>query len=564
MTLHGDVPFKTEPRPYQYKLFERFKNREYFGLFCDMGTGKTKISLDVAAYKYLTGQCNALLIIAPNHVHEQWVNVEAPKHMAVSYRPMTWHSNWTGRSAWVRQLNEFITMTMPALKVLAVNVEAFQSDSVVPFIADYVHSNKCFIVIDEATRIKHNTAKRTKTIHKLEKYGQRAVLTGTPVAQSPFNLWSMLEFLKHDYFKCNYFVFQHRYGILMKGTNSMTGAKFNTSIDEKNWGIVKSKLKQYREGRGEAGLMPNDYEDVATLVGTSEKNVRFIDTQDHFVKYKRLDELREYMKDDVGTISFAEAAPEMPEKVYEVIYVDMAPEQKRIYKELKANLMAEYAGKVVTAANKLALTTRLQQVTGGFFPYMEEARHFSPERNEWYTTVVGAGQLIGNANPKLDAIMEDLEEVNFDSIKVMLWAHFVPELKYAYDQLKNQYKCCLYYGGTGDKERAQIIKDFRDGKYDIFIGNPATAGFGLNFQNAPLHYYFSNDQTIENRLQAEARSRRIDAIQTCVYKDVIVRHTYDEKVYANIKAGRDMNDYFKDVTVEELLEDSDDDAEIVF
>ena len=326
---------------------------------------------------------------------------------------------------------------------------------------------------------------------------------------------------------------------------------------------MKGKLEATKTMRGSAGLMDDDYEDIGAVVGTSVKNVRFIATQDHFVKYKRLDELREYVSKDVGAISFAEAAPDMPDKVYEVIYVDMSPDQKRVYKELKANLMAEYAGKVVTAANKLALVTRLQQVTGGFFPYLEEESHYSPERREWYSKVVGAGQLIGNSSPKLDAIMEDLEEVNFNNLKVMVWAHFVAELKHAYEQLKDQYRCCLYYGGTSDADRSAIIRDFRAGKYDVFIGNPATAGFGLNFQNAPLHYYLSNDQTVENRLQAEARSRRIDVEQVCVYKDVIVKHTYDEKVYANIKAGRDMNDYFKDVTVEELLTDTEDE-DVVF
>lgn len=554
--------FKTEPRAYQRRFFERFKDADYFALFMDMGTGKTKVALDVAAHKFETGQCTALLVIAPNHVHEQWVRDECPKHLAVPYKAFVWKSSWIGRSYWVKQLNDFIVEVLPVLKVLVVNVEAFQSDTVVPFVADYVHSNKVFTVIDEGTRIKHEKAKRTKTIHKLQKYGQRALLTGTPVAQSPFNLWSMMEFLKHDYFGCNYFVFQHRYGILMRGTNQRTGAKFNVQMDEATWGKVKSKLKALREQRNGA-LMPTDYEDIGVMVGTSEKNVRFIDSQDHFVKYKRLDELREYVAKDVGAISFAEAVPDMPEPVYEVMYVDMSPEQKRVYKELKANLAAEYAGKSVTVANKLALVTRLQQVTGGFFPYLEEEKHYSPERHEWYSQVVGAGKLIGDSNPKLDAIMEDLEEVNFDDMKVMIWAHFVPELKHAYEQLKKQYKCCLYYGGTPDKERERIIRGFKDGEYDIFIGNQATAAFGLNFQIAPLHYYLSNDQTNENRLQAEARSRRMDKVQVCVYKDVIVRHTYDEKIYAAIKEGRDMNDYFKSVTVEELLTDTEDE-DIVF
>lgn len=550
-----DFTFKTEPRPYQRTFFERFRDSEYFALFMDMGTGKTKVTLDIAAYKFLTGQITALLVIAPNHVHEQWTTDECPKHLSIPYRPFVWRSASIGRSYYMRQLNEFIVTVMPFLKILVVNVEAFQSDTIVPYIADYVHSNKVFTVVDEGTRIKHEKAKRSKTIHKLEKYGHRALLTGTPVAQSPFNLWSMFEFLKTNYFKCNYFVFQHRYGILMKGVNNDTGAKFNTTIDEKTYAIVVNDLKKMQEQRN-GPLMPDDYETISVLRGTSEKNVRFIETHPTYVRFKRLDELRDIVAKDVGAISFAEAAPDMPPAVYEVMYVDMSNEQKRVYQELKANLRAEYAGKEVTVANKLALTTRLQQVTGGFFPYLEEERHFSPEDRAWYSKVVGAGQLIGESNPKLDVVIEDLEEVNFDSMKVIVWAHFVPELKYAYEKLRGIYKCCLYYGKISDREKAAAVTDFKQGKYDIFIGQIDSVAFGFNFQIAPLQYYLGNSQVIENRLQAEARPRRIDKMQVCIYKDIIVRHTYDEKLYAHIKEGRDMNDYFKRVTVDELLTDS--------
>ena len=557
------MDFKTVPYAHQLQFFERFKDSPYFALFMDMGTGKTKGALDIAAHKFLTGQITALLVIAPNHVHEQWVNEQLPIHCAVPYKAFIWRSGWVGRSYYNRILQEFtVSVTPGVLKVLTVNVEAFQSDTIVPFIADFVHNNECFIVVDEATRIKHEKAKRTKTVHKLEKYGQRAILTGTPVAQSPFNLWSMMEFLKKNYFNCNYFVFQHRYGILMKGTNQFTGQNFNTAIDEKTYAMVVRDLEKVKVERN-GTLMPNDYETISVMRGTSEKNVRFIEEHPTYTKYKRLDELRDFVAKDVGAVK-KEDCLDLPPKIYETLYVDMTPDQKRIYKNLKEELMAEYAGKYVTVANKLALTTRLQQVTGGFFPYLEEERHYSPEDREWYSKVVGAGQLIGNSNAKLDALVEDLDEVDFSTTKVIVWAHFVPELKHIYEVLKKDYKARLYYGGTPDDERTKIIADFKAGEVDVFIANQATAGFGLNLQLSTLHYFFSNDQVVENRLQAEDRSHRIGVRSACVYKDIVVRKTYDEKILALIRGGRDMNDYFKSATIEEILADPEDDENITF
>lgn len=544
------MKFKTQPYEHQLKVFERFKDRPYFALFADMGTGKTKMCIDIAAHKFETGQINAMLVIAPNHVHNQWLNEELPKHCAIVYKAMAWNSGQIGRSIYKRMLTNFITANTPGvLKVLAVNVEAFQSDTVIPYIADFVKLHKPFIVVDEATRIKHNTAKRTKTIHKLTKYGQRVILTGTPTAKSPFDLWSMMEFLKTDYFNCNFFIFQHRYGILMKGVNMASGAKYNSLIDEKGYAVISNTIKRMKEQRGGI-LMPDDYETIATMRGTSEKNVRFIEQHPEFTKFKRLDELRDYMKNDVYTIKKQDCL-DLPPKVYEHIYVDMTEEQKRVYKNLKQELMAQYEGKEVTVANKVALTTRLMQVVGGFFPYMETEQHF--DGKVWYEKQVGKGLLIGKENSKLEALRADLDEVDFDVTKVIVWAHFVAELKYIYDELKDTYKCCLYYGGTIDKERKQIIEDFKANKYDIFIGNAATAGFGLNLQNATLQYYFSNTFNTEDRLQAEDRSHRIGVKSTCVYKDIIVKGTIDERIYANISTGRDLNDYFKSISLEDLF-----------
>ena len=499
-----------------------------------------------------------MLIIAPNHVHTQWLNEEFPKHCSVPFEAFTWNSSQIGRKIYKRWLTTFITTNKPSvLKVLAVNVEAFQSDTVIPYIADFVKLHKPFIVVDEATRIKNSSAKRTKTIHKLTKYGQRAILTGTPTAKSPFDLWSMMEFLKANYFNCNYFIFQHRYGILMKGVNMASGAKYNALIDEKGYAIVASTIKRMKEQRG-GTLMPDDYEAIATMRGTSEKNVRFIEQHPTFTRFKRLDELRDYMKNDVFSIRKQDCL-DLPPKVYEHIYVDMTAEQKRIYKNLKQELMAQYDGKEVTVANKVALTTRLMQVIGGFFPYTEVEQHF--DGKEWYEKQVGAGQLIGESNAKLEALKADLDEVDFDVTKVIVWAHFVAELKYIYAELKGAYKCCLYYGGTGDLERKTIIEDFKKGEYDIFIGNAATAGFGLNLQNATLQYYFSNTFRTEDRLQAEDRSHRIGVKSTCVYKDIIVKGTIDERIYANISTGRDLNDYFKSVSLDELFKETEEEVQ---
>jgi SNF2 family DNA or RNA helicase len=544
------VTFKTLPYAHQLKAFELFKDKEYFALFMDMGTGKTKVTIDIAAYKYSKGLIEAMLIIAPNNVHTQWVKEQLPLHCPIPYKAFIWESGKLSRGYYKKQLDDFINYPMDCLKVLAINVEALQSDTIIPYIARFVKGHKPFIVIDEATRIKHNTAKRTKVVHQLTKYGQRAILTGTPTAKSPFDLWSQMEFLRANYFACNYFIFQHRYGIMLKGVNQKTGGKYLALISEKDYSMVSSLIGKMKAERG-GQLMPDDYETISAIRGTSEKNVHFIEANPKYTQFKRLDELREYIAKDVYSVK-KENCLDLPPKVYEKIYVTMSAEQKKVYHNLKTELVAQYEGKELTVVNKVALTTRLMQIIGGFFPYTEMEEHYNPEHHEWYEKATSKGQLIGKENTKMVALFDDLEEAG-EETNIIIWAHFVAELKYIYEALKTTYSCCLYYGGTEQNERKRIIEDFKSGKYRIFIGNAATAGFGLNLQNATLQYYFSNTFRTEDRLQAEDRSHRIGVKSTVVYKDIIMKGTIDEKIHENISMGRDLNDYFKSTSLLDLL-----------
>ena len=543
------MKFKTTPYDHQLEQFNRHKDDVFFALFDEMGTGKSKISIDIASYKYEKGDIDAVLIIAPNHVHSQWTQEQYPTHCSVPYKSFTWNSSKKGTNAYNNMMEDFLTPKWPKLKVFAVNVEAFQSDGVIPFVATYMKNNTVFTIIDEATRIKTPTAKRSKTIHRLEKYGQRCILTGTPVTKSPFGLWSMFEFLKHNYFGINFFIFQARHGVMMQGINERTGGRYKTLIDEKTWSIIVSQLKKQEELRGDAGLMESDFEDVAGGMSISEKNVRFIWKQKEFKKFKRLDELKEAI-DPVTSYATKKDCLDLPEKVYETVYLEMSKEHRKVYNTLKSKLLVEYEGKDLTVVNKVALTTRLMQIAGGYFPYIEE------EEMELGNNIISiekkAGMLIGKKNYKVARIKEELDE---NTMPVIIWAKFVMELEAIYAELKKDYKCALYYGRTNTLERGYIIEDFKAGKYDIFIGNPAVAGFGLNLQNATTQLYYSNGFNVEERLQAEDRSHRIGVKDTCVYKDFVYRNSIDEKITMAITSGRGLNDYFKAKSLREIFDE---------
>lgn len=535
------MKFKTKPYAHQLEAFNRFKDVEYFALFMDMGTGKTKIIIDISAHKYETGQINAVLIIAPNHVHTQWVLEQLVEHSPIPYSALIWSSGKTNSRFFLKRLDDFLNFNTGKLKYFAVNVEAFQSDKVLSYIATYVKRNKVFTIVDEATRIKTPTARRSKNIHKLNKYGQRAILTGTPTAKSPFDLWSQFEFLTPNFFKTTFFIFQRRYGIMMKGVNRQTGRGYSTLIDEKTFNIAKSKIKRLKQERNVEELCDRDFEALSIIMSLSEKNVRFIARTSKYTRFKRVEEL----KVEIAPVTFSirkEDCLDLPPKIYEPMYLEMGKEQKRIYNNLKQQYLAQFEGQELSVQNKVALTTRLMQVAGGFFPYKNEEG------------IQKIKPIHSGINPKIERILDDIEELD-DDLSIIVWAAYVPELELLYKELSKLYSCCLYYGKTQSFKRDEIKKDFVAGKYKIFIGNTAVAGFGLNLQNATIQYYYSNSFSVENRLQAEDRSHRIGVKSVCVYKDVIYKGSIDEKVTQSIRAGRNLNDYFKSNSLKEIFSD---------
>ena len=57
-----------------------------------MGTGKTKMTLDIAADKFMRGEIDTLCVIAPNGVQKQWVTQAIPMHgtSAIKWRADVW------------------------------------------------------------------------------------------------------------------------------------------------------------------------------------------------------------------------------------------------------------------------------------------------------------------------------------------------------------------------------------------------------------------------------------------------------------------------------------------
>lgn len=303
-SLHS---FKTEPFKHQLKAFEMSKDRQYFGLFMDMGTGKTKVSIDTMAHLWGVNKIDAVLVTAPNGVHRQWINAQIPTHMPdnVPYKTAVLDSKISKPER--DKLPEFFKKSNH-LKILATNIDVFskQSDRLA-MIESYLKNNRVLWILDESTRIKTPSTNRTKMILKLcGTVDYRRILTGAPITQGIEDLYAQFRFLHTGIIgQSSFFAFKTKY----------------------------CKLGGF-EGRQIVG-----YKDVDHL------HQRL---QGHIFQCKKEDCL------------------DLPAKIYQTVEIELTEDQKKAYDQIKKQYLLDVGHSTVSAALAITRLIKLQQIVSGF------------------------------------------------------------------------------------------------------------------------------------------------------------------------------------------------------
>ena len=304
--------FKTKPYKHQITALEKSWQKDEYGYFMEMGTGKSKVLVDNIAMLYDKGKINAALIIAPKGVYRNWLSQEIPEHMPrhIEYKTVLWTALTSKtKDKEYRQLFEIDY----DLHILLMNVEALSTKKGVEFAGKFLRCHKTLMAVDESTTIKNPTAKRTKAILALSKEAKyRRILTGSPVTKSPLDLYSQCAFLNEFLLGfSSFYTFRNRYAQMI----------------ERNFGGRRVQI-------------------VAS--------------------YRRLDELAETLKKFSYRI-LKEDCLDLPPKVYMRREIDLSDEQKKAYSTMKSAALAHLNGKIATAPHVLTQLMRLHQITCGHF-----------------------------------------------------------------------------------------------------------------------------------------------------------------------------------------------------
>ena len=157
-----DYKFKLKPYEHQMSALEKSWNKETYGYFMEMGTGKTKVLIDNMAMLYDKGKINGALIIAPKGVVKTWHEQELPTHLPDHIENVTtlWQPNITKKQE--TKLNNLFDLGTD-LHIFIMNVEALSTNKGVKFAEKFLRSHRTLMALDESTTIKNPSAKRTKT-----------------------------------------------------------------------------------------------------------------------------------------------------------------------------------------------------------------------------------------------------------------------------------------------------------------------------------------------------------------------------------------------------------------
>lgn len=463
--------FKTPPFKHQIEGITKLVNNDAFALLDEMGVGKSYQVVNAACVLAEHGKIDTVIVVVPASCRCVWVDStigEIRKHSWLRNEVLEFHAK--SKLIWENHpVGEVKT-----IRWIVTNYEFLRNQENLDKLISMKASKKTMLVLDESSYIKNRTAKQTKAILALREHCQRCViLNGTPITNSPLDLWSQMnvlspKILQRDY--KNFFSFRYEYC-------EMRSQRFG--------GRVFQQVASYRR-----------------LDQLAKKIAPYV--------------LRRLKKDCL----------DLPEKLYTTREVALTPESWKRYKELKQDLLITLdSGDKQLEPNAAVRLMRLVQLTSGILGgYI--AGHAPGGGSEILDDPIGETQDL--SDEKLKWLVEHLIE-NCQGKAVIVWTRWRRERERIWDwccqNALNKMEIYQLYGGQDKKAREEAVTRFSspiDKPWAaVLLAQPHAGGHGLNLIAASEAIYLSNDFALGVRLQSEDRCHRPGQVNPVTYVDVL-------------------------------------------
>jgi len=325
------------------------------------------------------------------------------------------------------------------------------------------------VVIDELSSFKNYQSQRFKWLRKIRPFVKRWVgLTGTPTSNGLMDLWAEIGILDGGE-RLGRFIGRFRESYFKPGS-------MNPST-----GVVFSYIPR-------PGAEEQIYDRISDIT----------------ISMKALDYL------------------DMPECVYVNHTVEMDGRERKLYDQLKTDLIIPTDDGDIDAANAASLSNKLLQMSNGAVYDENNTPRFIHSR-------------------KLECLEDLIEAANGQPVLVAYW------FKHDRARILQHLAKAGYDGSTvRDLKSSEDIKDWNSGSIPIALIHPASAGHGLNIQTGGhILIWFGLTWSLELYQQTNARLWRQGQKNTVTIHHIVTRNTVDENVLAALAS--------KDVTQEKLI-----------
>lgn len=448
---------KFKPHDYQSYCIDYIKGHPVSALFLDMGLGKTVTTLTALRDLMLDElTVSKVLVIAPLRVARDTWPAEIQK----------WdHLADLDCSVIVGDLKTRTAALNTSALIYVVNREN------VKWLVEYYEKNglrwdfDC-VVIDELSSFKNYQSQRFKYLRKIRPFVKRWIgLTGTPTSNGLMDLWAEIGILDGG----------ERLGRFI---GRFRDAYFKPGSMNPSTGVVFSYIPR-------PGAEQQIYDRIADMT----------------ISMKAVDHLH------------------MPECVYVNHEVNMSAPERKLYDQLKSDLIIPLEDGDIDAANAASLSNKLLQMSNGAV-YDENGE----------TRVIHSR--------KLEALEDLIEAANGQPVLIAYW------FKHDRTRIMEHLTAAGYV--LRDLKESKDIQDWNTGSIPVALIHPASAGHGLNIQSGGhILIWFGLTWSLELYQQTNARLWRQGQEQTVTIHHIITKDTVDEDVLSALAT--------KDVTQEKLI-----------
>ncbi len=486
--------FKGTLYPYQQEAVDKMVDRGTMLLGITMGGGKTVTTIAAIEELFKQGEIDRCLVVVPAALKYQWKR-EIEKFtdsnvLVIDGSPTVRDRLWK---------------TSISTRYVIVNPESLMRDAV-----KIKHLTWQALVIDEATLLKSRSSKRSRFLKKLSKpIPYRYALTGQPIENKPEELFSIMEFV-----------------------------------------------------------------DPVVLGNFREFDRTFI-VRDHFgrpTRYKNLNVLHKSLTHCLIRKTREEIADQLPKIIYQVIPVPFDVQGAILYKTIAKDLLyhlqqavtkhgsgfnlwrhyndaasTEAQGEIMSRLTVLRMLCDNPDLIRVSSKQLEDSG--SKAGSVYAHSLVQKGLVTGTATPKLDAVVEYIEQVLTEDYnnKVVLFSFFKKNLSIIETVLSKHTNCVQFTGDMSSDEKDAAKQRFStDPSVRVFLSSDA-GGYGVDLPMANYLISYDLPWSSGKLEQREARIIRLSSsFEHVTIATFVMQGSIEERQYDMLQHKKSVNEAFVD------------------